>query len=302
MAETNRVRKNLDLNCENVKKTIFKYLYSHELNHMLSYDIINNFSDINSIKEGDYIICPKYEGTRSWILFFYDKNTEVYYAVNFPKHNIRKRNEIRIFPLDIQANPIFYLGSIMEGIYYKYEDTKYLIIDEVYYFAGEDQSLKSKDARLNFITNNLKHISYASNKIYIHVSKYYNINKSSLTELFNIVKTDDRVQELTFYPRNIGSKIYTYAIKDDDLIDHVITVGIYVMQKTSKTEVYNMIVPKSKDKIGIAYIPNMETSKKCKKWFTNNKKKELLVKFQKDSVTKKWIPVELVETDINSLE
>nr|AEX62654.1 putative mRNA enzyme [Moumouvirus Monve] len=44
----------------------------------------------------------------------------------------------------------------MEGIYFNVDERKFLIVDEVYKLAGQDQMLKPKCDRLEMLTQNFK--------------------------------------------------------------------------------------------------------------------------------------------------
>ena len=66
--------------------------------------------------------------------------------------------------------------------------------------------------------------------------------------------------------------------------------------------VYNLLSTSTGDKIDIAYIPDMDTSKKCKQWFKVTNSNKLLVKCQMNMNKKKWIPIELIEDDIDDLD
>jgi hypothetical protein len=70
------------------------------------------------------------------------------------------------------------------------------------------------------------------------------------------------------------------------------------MQKTKNPDVYNLL--SSGTKIDIACIPDMETSKKCKQWFKDNNAQELFVKCRFDFEKKKWIPIELIEKELDN--
>lgn len=286
-------KKNIGLDTESTRNTIFKYLGKSNLGQSHTYEVINSVKDLDTIREGEYIMCPRFNGTRSWVIFFYDNNTDIHYAVNFPKHNIRKRDEITIHPTNVTAATSIYQGTIMEGIYYQEEGVKYIIIDDIYMYAGNDQTLKSRSDRLKLLSNGSK-ITSTGGSMYIYACNTYRINKDSIMSLYDLIKTDRRIQEITFFPDNFGKKIFTYAITSADLIERVIHIETFLMQKTSRTDVYEMVIPKTTEKIGIAYIPDIETSKMCKSWFQIHKKKSILVKFQKNSVNDKWTPIEVV--------
>lgn len=292
-------QKNIDLHLTSVKNRILQYLYSM-VNVASKQETITCLDDINAIRDNDYIICPRFQGIRSWIIFC--KFNDVYYAVNFPKHGQHKKEKIIIHPVNIQVTGDFYHGTVMEGIYYRMDNARYLVIDEVYLLCGQNQLLKPKEDRLNVLSQHITNRNIImSTSYYIFVSQYFQINKKNLTELYEKIKNDNKIQELIFYPKNYGKKIFRYTITDVDVIDDVIKLAQFRLQKTKNPDVYNVISLSTGEKIDIAYIPDMESSKRCKQWFKDYKKKELLVKCQMDPLNKRWIPVEVVENDIDDI-
>lgn len=296
---TSTYKKNIDLNSTTIKNKILKYLYG-KINTQTEFKNITSEEDLNDIRDNDYIICPRFNGVRSWIIFFQIEDN--YYAVNFPKHSQKKKYDLFIHPIDINVSKDFYHGTIMEGIFYKINENCYLIIDEVYYLAGQNQLLKPKDDRLEqlsyFLTANI-----VFNPTYnMQISQFFQVNKKNLKELYTKIKSDTKIQEIIFYPKTFGRKIYNYTIMDYDLIDNVIKLSTFRFQKTTSPDVYNLLTVSSGKKLDIAYIPDMETSKKCKQWFKDNKVKELLVRCQMNMDKKKWIPLEIIEDDVNELD
>ncbi|XWV24826.1 mg600 protein [Tupanvirus deep ocean] len=292
--------KNANLGSREVKNKILKYLYSSNINLNLKYEIITNIKDLDNIKDNDYIICPRFGGTRSWILFFQIDNN--YYAVNFPKHSQRKKEDLYIHPIEMSVSKQFYRGTIMEGIFFKMDEKKYLVVDEVYMLEGQNQLLKPKDDRLNYLKKYFQTYTNINENYYMYVSQYFTLSKSSLKELYEKIKSDPKIQDIIFYPKIFGRKIYNYTIIDSDLVDNVIKLSQFYMQKTASPDVFNLLAPNSKNKIDIAYIPDTYTSKMCRQWFKDNKAKELLVKCQMDMEKKKWVPIELVEQEIENDE
>lgn len=290
----NNYIKNDKLGSNEIKDKIFKYLYASGIDLNVKYEIISSDRDLDDIRDNDYIICPKFGGTRSWILFFCDD--DCYYAVTFPKYKHKKMNLI-IHPIDITVHPSFYNGTIMEGIFFKINDRRYLVIDEVYILAGQNELLKSKDDRLNNLSSFIKKMTHVNPYYNIYISQFFTIGKKSLRDLYEKIKSDPKIQEIIFYPKLYGKKIYKYTIIDSDLIDNVIKLTQFRLQKTDSPDVYNLLATESGNKVDIAYIPDMETSKICKRWFKDNKCKELLVKCQMDMDKKKWIPMEIIEDD-----
>ena len=297
-ASSGEYLKNVGLNSREVKNKILKYLYTSQINLNQKYESILNLKDLDNVRDGDYLICPRFSGTRSWIIFFHVNNN--YYAVNFPKHSQRKKEDLYMHPIEMSVDKKFYRGTIMEGIFFRMDNRCFLVVDEVYSLFGEDQLLKSKEDRLNYLSECIKIDTNINPDYHMYVSQFFNTNKKSLKELYEKIKADSKIQEIIFYPRQHGKKIYKYTIIDTDLIDNVVKLSQFRLQKTASPDVYNLLTKLSGKKMGIACIPDIETSKKCKQWFKDNKAKELLVKCQMDPDRKGWIPLEIVEDDVRN--
>lgn len=290
---TSTYYKNENLQDAKVKNKILKYLHASDIKLNVKHKQILDKETLEQINDQDYVVCPRFSGTRSWIIFFHIHDH--YYAVNFPKHSQHKRDSIVIHPVDLQVSKDIYAGTIMEGIYYRIYDQKFLIVDEVYTLSGENQLLKSKEDRLNILTDYFKRKVKMDNKFMMCVSQYYQINKMSLYELYEKIKHDNKIQKIIFYPKIYGGAIFDYTIMDSDLDDHIVEQTVFYMEKTKMSDVYNLLSTTNQNKIDIAYIPTMELSKKCKQWFKENKTKCLLVKCQLDNNKKKWVPLEIIE-------
>lgn len=83
-------------------------------------------------------------------------------------------------------------------------------------------------------------------------------------------------------------------ITGEDLIDPIIKMSIFKMKKTNKPDAYDLLDISTGKKIDIAIIPDMQTSKKCKKWYSSNKTDILHIKCQFIFDKKKWLPIEIV--------
>lgn len=62
-------------------------------------------------------------------------------------------------------------------------------------------------------------------------------------------------------------------ITETDLVDNIIKLAQLYLEKTASPDVYNLYRINSDKKIDIAYIPDIETSRKCKQWFKDSKEK-----------------------------
>ncbi|AVL94909.1 hypothetical protein ma523 [Moumouvirus australiensis] len=300
MNNHNQVIKNADLNKRETKNLVLKYLYTSQVDLNLRHEYIKTNDDMNNIRDNDYIICPKFIGTRSWILFF-KSESGVYYAVNFPKHSQKKKESIKIFPIELNVSKEYYRGTIMEGIYFNVDDRRFLIVDEVYMLSGQDQMLKPKCDRLEMLTQNFKKNVVANHKFNMYVSQFYRTDKNNLKELYDNIKNDMKIQEIIFYPNTYGRKIYTYTILEMDLHDDIIKYSTMLLEKTSNSDVYNLYTIGSSSKIGIAYIPDIKTSKMCKQWFKDMKTDKLMVKCKLNMEKNKWIPVEIIENEVSDV-
>lgn len=282
--------KNYNLDSKEIKDKIFNYLYSSGIKTEVKYELIDQ-KKLDDIKNNGYIICPKFSGVPTWILIFHINNN--YYAVNFPKHNKKKREDIKIHPINVGISKDLYRGTIMEGIFYQIDQNKFIVINEVYKLSGEDQLLSPKNDRLNNLMNKIKISINQTPNYQINVNSYYEIDKNSIEQLYNKIKEDEKIQELIFFPKNYGKKIYHYTILESDLIDNVIKISEFYLHKTNKPDVYDLLT-KNNEKFDIAYIPSIDISLQCQEWFKLSKSHTLLVKCQFDNNKNKWFPIDLV--------
>uniref|UniRef100_A0A6C0LRR9 mRNA capping enzyme adenylation domain-containing protein n=1 Tax=viral metagenome TaxID=1070528 RepID=A0A6C0LRR9_9ZZZZ len=278
--------KNCNLQSNDTKNRILKYLHQNIDSDTKHCDIIST-NDLDYIRDNDYIICPQFCGIRSWIIFF--KSNNIYYAINMPKYR-----ENNIYPINIIVPADIYSGTIMEGIIFIIDNTYHFVIDEVYKLSGENQLLKPKKDRLDQLSKCLQYFKRNSICCF-YVSQYFDIEKQNLLDLHSKIKSDVKIQELIFYPQIFGFKIYKYTILNNDLKDDIITVSIFNMKKTNLSDVYDLFSIMDNEKIGIALIPDVTTSKMCKQWFNDYKLRELFVKCQFDSMKSKWKPIDLVD-------
>lgn len=295
--------KNVDLDIDTTKNKLMKYLHKNIADIDTKYIDITDVNKIDIMREkpDSYIVCPRLVGTRSWIIIAQIDN--IYYAVNFPKHNINKRSDTKIFPIDISIKSSCYHGTIMEGIYTNVNGIRKLIIDDVYIYSGQNQLLKSKSDRLIDLS---KYISTDFNQMpgsfELYVVKHYKINKDDLKCLFEKIKTDknkrdEYIQDIVFYPQIYGKTIYQYKILESDTSDDIIKISVMKMVKTKAVDGYKLF-SLDNEEIGLAYVPDSRSTALYKSWFKNKKITEVFVKCKLDINKNRWIPFELVEVDL----
>lgn len=312
MQKPEQIFKNRNLNSASVKNRILRYLYRSNINLDTKHEHIVSEKDLDTIRDKEYIVCPRYSGVRSWIMFFRD-NTN-YYAVNFPKHNQHRKDILQIHPVDIVVSSDLYLGTVMEGIYYRDESSRYLAVDEVYTLGGVSQLLRKKTDRLNSLANFFKTNLKANPQYVMYVGQHYAINPMNLSQLHEKIKDENRIQDIIFYPQIYGGVIHSYTIIETDRADDIIKLSEFYMEKTVNPDVYKLLSIDSRTKVDLAYIPDIGTSRMCRDWFVAPRSKakakgakkraqkitELRVRCREDIEKRKWIPIELVEEDLDS--
>lgn len=286
--------KNQDISSDATKNFILSHLHKHIDDVHRPIKNIIDWSVVDNIRDDDYIAYPRHIGTRSWVLFISHDNN--YYAVSFPQHNIRKRDNINIYPVDIQASKQLYagVGTIMEGIYYNENNHKRLIIDNIYYLGGKSQITKTKMDRLNYLRKLIR-TKFSFNRNYsLYISRYYTLDRNGLYDLYNTVKSSEYIQEIIFCPSNFDGVSYRYTVLNTDMQDDVVKYCTLNMAKTKSPDVYKLSSLSNGSEVGIAYIPDTKTSKMCKSWY-NKRTKTQTVKCVMDINMDKWIPLELVD-------
>lgn len=288
------VDKNIDITSNKTKNIIISYLHKYIENPHIRYQNITSWDMVDTIKHGDYVMFPSHSGSRTWILFFTYHGK--YYAVSFPQHNIRKRDNINIYPIPIKMREKIYNGTILEGIYRKENDIQYLIIDDVHYVYGKAQIAKSKSYRLNYIRDVLKTDMISdSNNMRIMVNKCYNMDKFGITELFDKVKNNYGVRDIIFYPSLLHSNIFQYTILESDRENDIIKYSTLILEKTKLPDVYHLLTINNNNNIGIAYIPDKEISKLCNSWFKSKRTKSVTIKCKYNFNMARWIPFKLIK-------
>jgi hypothetical protein len=268
---------------------ILKFLYENVLKDDLHYPILND-KDLKIIRDDEYLMCPKYNGVRTWIIFF--KKNNIYYGVNFPKHSQEKRKELQIFPVESAVHKKLYRGTIMEGTYFRIDNIKYIYIDEIYLLAGEMQLSKNKSDRLKIIKDTLYDCVEKKPSFKFFVVPHYQVGKNEIINFYNKIKNDNKIHSILFFPELYGKRIFQYVIVDDDKTDDIDYISRFYMKNTDKPDVFELYTIEN-EKYGIAYIPNTETSKMCESWFP--KKKKILVNCKLNLMKNKWVPFEVLD-------
>jgi len=283
--------KNKDIDTENIKNLITKYLYEKVYNSITFLEITKD-QHISEITE-TYHITPELAGVRSWIIIFHHKDK--YYSINFPKvsDNYRKKKDWLIYPINVPIMKEYYIGTIMEGIYTKSATNRYLIIDEIYYCKGKDIRNKPYKERMKLIHEFVDTGIKKTKELNIYPVATYPIKREGMLKLYNDLRTNQAIRRILFIPPSIKSKRYFYVVVKSDLIDDIIRTAKLIMIKTKTKDVYHLY-NKSNQKIGLAYISTIELSEKILEWYKTAKSSRIIVKCQYDGQKQKWSPSEFI--------
>lgn len=261
-------------------KTVIHQIQSHE--------------NILDIMNSSYSVTSGFSGARCWIMMFIMDN--VHYFISFPQKNIKRKDEIKLFAIPNKANPILYKTTIMEGIYFKHSEKKYFAIDNIHYYAGENMYLKTRTEIFNKISKNFQKDIHKLPSHNIVLRDNYSINENNFNSLYEEIQINPHIREIIFWPerKSKTEKIYSYTINDfDKNIEYIESRQMYMIKK-NLTDVYELEDYDGK-KMGIAYIPDINTSTMCSKWFKTKKKNKLKVLFHKKQHDDKWIPIHKID-------
>jgi hypothetical protein len=282
--------KNKDLTQVKIKDNIIKYFLSKV---SLDYQVqpLTNEQDLKTIKDNEYSITPKYRGQKSWIIFIRIGECN-YYAVSFPKNKLNSK-DLQLYPINLMIEKRIYDGTIMEGVYIKNSvGNKILIIDEIYYLEGKDMLKEKRDIRLDITSKYFQENIERSLDYQIYVCTHFTSNENHLKNLYDLTKTDQQIEGWMFYPNYYHKQlpIFYYEIKLTDLSEEVTQFAIFNMKKTQITDIYELY--NNEQKIGHAFVPNAEATKKFKSWFKDVSNIKVKCRFNNDN--HKWTPIEQI--------
>ena len=288
-----RMRKNPDIGSHSSFKKIFSYLNNNVKITNHNPIKISSQSDLKIIKENNYYIVPRWNGTYSWMVF--TMINDCYYAVTFPKNN-KYDGKQRLFPVDLRGKEVMYDGTIFDGIFYKNHEknSRHFIVHDVYLLEGRNILNLNRLDRMTML-NGYLNINIQRNPSYdITACVNYFINNESISNLYNTSKMmETNIVSWMFYPHNSGHPTYYYNIQNNDFIIIQNKNRLFIMVKSKIPDVYHLydLHGDKKNKIDIAYIPDITTSKKCASWFEDETELKVLCK----NVDGKWIPLQVID-------
>jgi hypothetical protein len=197
---------------QKIKQILIDYIYDNVDLQSYNYKVLNSKDDLKEIDSQNYVIMPNYHGF-SYLLIFM-KNKDRYYsylvdrqtlAFNKSKINI---DTINIIPIEVNLDNKIYDGTIFDGIYHFENDKKYFIINDVYYFRGENFTKDIIKHKLINIESYLKYYYEYNNNIDIIVNNY--VDFKNIKETYNNYRNNFykiQIRGLCFYPFISGTKL-----------------------------------------------------------------------------------------------
>lgn len=226
----------------------------------------------NTLLDGEMVRC----NDNSWIFIFND--IVVYKGIHLNDTVLPDRLNILYKMLSTEYTP----DSVIDVCSYKIKN---------YYTPCQEgiEELIKISKKLNYSCRGLYMWSYNMK----YKSKLYNFDEDKIINVVRKVKDETKFQTFD------NTKESTVEIEQDDLLSIVVsdeTEKIMWISKTDYPDVYNLYHSENilNDKIGIALIPNMATSKMIRNAFKNkNAATILMTKCKYEEKFNKWYPVEI---------
>lgn len=262
-----------------LKKTIIDYILNQINTSFLQEKEINNESILKHIKSKNYkaFYLPNYN---NYILLLKEINN-IYYSIliknNFELNlNSINYNNLEIYHLDIIFPKNYYKGTILNTFLTKNESNSILNIYDLLYFEGNlvNFNLDEKKTIIKLIISDLD-------------TKYFQFNIINYLNL-NELNNSDNIHGIIFISYLNDIK---YIIKKKN--KYIKEYSNLYMKKLN-TDVFNLYCNdnENKKKIGLAHIPNINTSLCFNKY-----NDEIVVKCWYNKKFNKWVPFELVKED-----
>ncbi|MBA42584.1 MAG: hypothetical protein CMF62_01060 [Magnetococcales bacterium] len=315
MPQYNRNRRNEPIKNNYIQNQVINYVYKKVELANFKFRIINSEDDLKQLRNNNHYLSPNYNGINCLMVFKKIKDKFVSCLIDRRSLSYKldqvKVEDIKFTPINLRLEKGIYNGTIFDGILLHPNETggrKVYIINDVYYFRGEDftrDKINHKVLNISTYLNQINCRDNAMNNITLILNELYDINRIQELTYDIIPKMDlvKHVKGVCFYPEVSATKlIYIYDIKpkvekstetkdknaflkklnsSDDLF------ATFEMRKTETSDVYELYLLKkmkiegkkvAKNKLyDIAYIPTTDDSIFCKNLFDENTKK-LLVK------------------------
>lgn len=328
----NRYNDSNSLMNNDVKNLLLNYLFSSLEMSKYRYKIINNLNDLAIFRNQKFYVSANFAGINSMLIFIKLNGVDYSFTVDkktlsYSMNNI-DLSKVKLYPAKVRLEENIYNGTIFDGIYIN--NTKEFIITDVMYFRGKNMVNENIHHKLLSTLSYLQKFYKKGNDlnaIELIVNRLYELE--NINELVRDITNLSNCKGLSFQPEISGSytkliymlietdlktdimpsvkskkketdiikinqnklnneDILTFKMKATDIDDVYKLYLIYKSKQNEKTTIKNI-------KIDIAFIPDIKTSKMCKKIFKDTT--EVLMKCQYDKEKEKWIPESVNKKD-----
>lgn len=273
------------------------------------YEMVTNMEQLRLIRDNNCYFSIQYQGV-AYILFF------CYLDINGSKKRMNiliskkelkktaeqnKMNEIKMYNVYIPfvSEEYYENGAILDGKMTKSQDSNKIshsfLIHELYYESYKDMDLMEKHQiiRKDFIPN------FSTLKLDFKLSRIYDISLIPEVLFEKLQHSKNKAIGLMFLFRKTRS-YYVFSNETDfDLVRRKLplpniksydnSVQEFKMECTPSTDVYNLYDLTDNTSIGLACIPNIETSHYFRKQFKHNG--IIKVKCIRSDKFDKWVPL-----------
>ena len=288
--------KNIDYNSKDIKSYIINYLYNCINISKYKYELINNFNDIQPLKDEIHHVSPNFSGKNNFIVFL--KINKNFYSIlvdrttlKYNKNNLNF-DKVKFFPLNVKAKQNIYDGTILDGKLIKTKTNKLIfLITDVFILEGKnmlEDKLENKLINIKiYLEKNIKIDNFC--KITFDINKLYKYN-----DIHNIIKENKNhelynLYGIIFYPKKSG---ITKIFNNIELVSDKDKYAYIQLKKKDLPDVYDTFILND-DKLnntGIAYIPTIELSQYCSQVFSYNH--SIIFKCKWNNKFDKWEPIE----------
>jgi hypothetical protein len=288
---------------------VIEKLYASYEHGKTRYEMVNNAEQLKIIKENNCYTSVQYQGV-AYILFFccLDINgSKRKMNILISKKELKKTaeqnkmNEIKMFNVYIPfvAEEYYTHGSILDGKMTKSSDQNKIghcfLIHELYYRPYDDMDLLEKHQiiRKDFLP------SFSGLKLDFKLCRIYDLEMLPEVLFEKLQHSKNKAIGLMFLFRKTRS-YYVFSNEPDfDLVRRKLplpnvktydnSTQEFVMRSSGNTDVYNLYDLTDNSDVGLACIPNIETSHYYKSLF---KHQEIIkVKCIRSNKFDKWIPL-----------
>ena len=278
-----------------IKSKIFNYLVESVSKSKLESNLIKNECNLNDLLDNNYNILPNIVGED--YIFICKKLNDKYYVVLVEKNSFDLSNinfnKINIISLKIRLNLKSYDGTIFEGRLVNLGGTNVFIINKVFMLDGsrlDNLALDDIYEKTNEFIDNSYILDTNMNSILFKLNRVYKIYEFDDLLSNKLKSSKYKFSSIDFVKSNFENTYRLYFSNQDYNSNFVNILG-----KLIDIDVIELYAKDNMNKIrriGIAHIPDINTSLLCNKFISKNELSNLRCKF--NFKFKKWVPLKVI--------